>query len=305
MDANRIVVGEPLPFSVFNADGKLLLAQGQVVENDRLRDMLLLNGRRFQTSGPGGEDPGKAGSENELETGDSPLELLCKDYDASRQSHYLSISMARSERDKAFPVQLIGVHKHCIIVTAPVHPDGSLVAVLNDQTWLCRTFQMTSAFRFMALVTKVGFEPHPHLYLRLKSEVEHRNVRGAPRARVSLRAQLQTPEPVPCLISDLSMTGARIAVDATLTPLDMGQSTRLIMPIAVLQSKYELSLEAAVINVLGPSDSRHPNIAFHGLKFEAPSEKDLLVLHGYVGEHLVCELNSLWQMLRLAATSAK
>jgi hypothetical protein len=304
IDNDRIVIGKPLPFSIFTGDGKLLLAQGQIVENDRMRHMLVLNGRRWERSGPDSEKFNLSVREDELASSYNPLEELRNDYDTSRDAHQLSVSIARSEKEKAFPVQLIGVHKHCFIVTAPVRPDGSLVAVLNDQTWLCRTFQMTSAFRFTAQVAKVGFEPYPHLYLRLMNEVEHRHIRGVPRAKVVLRGQLNAPDAVPCLISDLSTSGARIALDARLKTLEKGQSARLIATLDVLQSRFQLSLDATLVNALGPIDSRHPKVAFYGLKFSAPSEKDHLVLHGFVGENLVSELHSLWQMLRPAAKAS-
>jgi Flagellar protein YcgR/PilZ domain len=303
IDEDRIVIGKPLPFSIFTRDGKLLLAQGQIVENDRMRHMLVRNGRRWERAEPDDEKGNLTALEEALTVSDNPLEELHTDYDTSRENHQLSISMARSEKEKAFPVQLIGVHKRCFIVTAPVRPDGSLVPVLNEQMWLCRTFQMTSAFRFTALVAKVGFEPYPHLYLRLMNEVEHRNIRGAPRAKVVLRAELHTPETVPCLISDLSTSGARIALDATLKSLENGQSATLVVALEVLQSKFELSLETAVINALGPIDSRHPKVVFYGLRFVAPSEKEHLVLHGFVAEHLISQLHGLWQMLNLATKS--
>ncbi len=44
-EKDRIQVGKPLPFSVFGADGKLLLAAGRVIESDRMREMLLRIGR--------------------------------------------------------------------------------------------------------------------------------------------------------------------------------------------------------------------------------------------------------------------
>lgn len=43
-DRERIVVGQPLPFSIFSAEGSLLLAAGRVVESGRARDVLLDNG---------------------------------------------------------------------------------------------------------------------------------------------------------------------------------------------------------------------------------------------------------------------
>jgi len=312
MDPERIVVGKPLPFSIFTAEGKLLLAQGRVVESERLRDMLVRNGHRSEMSGPDADGPGgsdtmrlkrsreQAEREEEQAKRDTALERLYRDYDDSTDSHHLSISMAKSETDKAFPVQLMGVHGQSIIVTAPVHQDGSLVPVLTGQSWLCRTLQMTSAFRFSALVAKVVFEPFPHLYLKLRKEVEHRRVRGAPRAKVCVRAELRTPGVFPCVIADLSTSGARIGVEANVD-LDKNQRCHLVVTLNVLQSKFDLTLEATVVNLLGPSDSRHPGIAFFGLKFDAPSEMHGLVLHGYVGEHLLSEFHSLWQMLRMAA----
>src|ERR1017187_3079958 len=43
-EKERIIVGRPLPFSVFGAEGQLLLAEGSVVESDRARQMLLRKG---------------------------------------------------------------------------------------------------------------------------------------------------------------------------------------------------------------------------------------------------------------------
>ena len=44
VDKERIVVGQPLPFSIFSAEGSLLLAKGHVVESGRALQVLLNNG---------------------------------------------------------------------------------------------------------------------------------------------------------------------------------------------------------------------------------------------------------------------
>jgi hypothetical protein len=196
----------------------------------------------------------------------------------------------------------MGVHGQSIIVTAPLQPDGSLVPVLAGQVLVCRTFQLTSAFRFTAVTTKTAFEPFPHLYLQLKKEVEHRQIRGAPRARVAVRADLHTTEKLPCVICDLSTGGARIALDIAAFALEKGKRARLRASVEVLQAKYDLELPVTVLNSLGPTDSRHPNCTFYGVKFDAPGEREGLILHGYVGEHLLSEFHSLWQMLMAASS---
>jgi hypothetical protein len=299
MDADRIVVGKPLPFSIFTAEGKLLLAQGRMVESERLREMLVRNGHHCDvTDGPGKK--GRSAGEREEEAPPvelDPLDVLHRDYGAGGDTQHLSISIAKSDSDKAFPVQLMGVHGQSIIVTAPVQSDGSLVAVLAGQVLVCRTFQLTSAFRFTAVAQRTAFEPFPHLYLQLKKEVEHRQIRGAPRARVAVRAELQSTGKTPCVICDLSTGGARIAVDIAEFALEKGKQAKLVATLEILKAKYSLELPVTVLNSLGPTDSRHPNVTFYGLKFDTPTERDGLILHGYVSEHLLSDFNSLWQML--------
>ncbi len=304
MDPNRIVVGKPLPFSIFTADGKLLLAQGRVVESERLREMLVRNGHHCDvTDGAGKKARGAGEREEEDEpVEDSPLDALHRDYEAGGDGQHLAISIAKGETDKAYPVQLMGVHGQSILVTAPVQADGSLVPVLTGQVLVCRTFQLTSAFRFTAVAQKAAFEPFPHLLLQLKKEVEHRQIRGAPRARVAVRAELQTHEKLACVICDLSTGGARIALDIAAFALEKGRKAKLLACVEVLESRFVLELPVTVLNSIGPTDSRHPNCTFYGVKFEALGEREGLILHGYVSEHLLLEFHSLWQMLMAAST---
>jgi len=313
-EKERIEVGKPLPFSIFTADGKLLLAAGRVVESERLREMLTQNGHVRGSSesgssgGSGGGGSGRGGrgprdsSQREEDPGpaETSLSRMRRDYDASNDGHRLAISIARNETDKAYTVQLLGANGNTFIITAPVNTDGTLVAVLAGQAWLCRTFQVTSAFRFNAVATKVAFEPFPYLHLRLQRQVEQRKVRGAPRAKVSVSGELLTPEPMSCVVSDLSATGARIAIEADKI-LERGQAVRLVTTLQVLRTKYPLTLEGTVINALGPSDARYSDVAFYGIKFNAPTEMDSLVLHGFVSAHLLAESHGLWQMLTLAS----
>jgi hypothetical protein len=311
-ERDRIQVGQPLPFSIFAADGKLLLAAGRVVESERLRDMLTSSGR-FRSSmglgdtgargGGGGlsrgkRDPREATAKEEPPPGPppTPLERMRKDYDSNDQVQRLTISIARTEADKGYTVQLLGAHAQTLIVTAPVNPDGSLVPVQASQTWLCRTFQLVSAFRFSTVAVKSAFDPFPHLCLKVQKAVDQRRLRNAPRAKVSLSGELHGSDAMPCLVLDLSATGARVAVDYPLA-LEKGSTVRLAISIPMLGAKRELSLEATILNALGPSDVRYPEVSFYGIQFKAPTELDSLALHAFVNGELISECNSLWQTL--------
>jgi hypothetical protein len=315
-EKDRIQVGKPLPFSIFSADGKLLLAAGRVVESDRLRDMLTRIGRyrgsmELDSAGSGGAGGLSRGKRDAREAAEeeappgpppTPLERMRKEYDASGESRRLTLTMARSEADKAHVVQLLGAHAQSVIVTAPVNPDGSLVPVQQGQQWLCRTFQVITAFRFTATALKVAFDPFPHVCLKLQKDAERRQVRNAARAKTSLNGELHAPDAMPCYVADLSATGARIAVDYPLA-LERGSTVRFALSIPMLASKRDLSLEATIVNALGASDPRFPEVSFYGIQFKAPTELDSLALHAFVNGELVAEANSLWQMLSAGTTA--
>lgn len=225
-----------------------------------------------------------------------PLASLRKDYGVAQSGHRFAISMAPGEKHEAYTAWMVGKHDNSMIVTAPIKSDGSLVAVTAGQMWICRTFQMTSAFRFRIRVLKVVFEPFPHLHLELPTQVERRKIRGRPRANVFVPAHVVSPTSLPCMIMDLSVSGVRIAVQKDAL-IEKGQVLQLRTTLELVDFKFDLDLKCTVVGAFGPSDARHQQVAFFGLQFGALSELESLVLHGFVNGHLAVELNSLWQIL--------
>jgi hypothetical protein len=318
-EKDRIQVGQPLPFSVFGADGKLLLAAGRVIESERMREMLMRIGRYRGSlgleddagGGPGGglsrgKRDAREAEKEEAPAGPppTPLERMRKEFDGNPDARRLTLSIARTEADKAHTVQLLGAYAGTVVVAAPVNPDGSIVPVQLGQSWVCRTFQMISAFRFAGVVVKVAFDPFPHVCLKLQKDVEQRRVRMSPRARTSLAGELHIPDAMPCYVADLSATGARVAIDYPLA-LAKGSTVKLAFAMPMLPKKRELSLEATIVNALGASDTRFPEVSFYGIQFKSTSEIESLALLAYVNGELVSEANSLWQMLSSLAPAAK
>ncbi len=320
-EKDRIQVGQPLPFSVFGADGKLLLAAGRVIESERMREMLMRIGRYRGSlgleddagGGPGGglsrgKRDAREAEKEEAPAGPppTPLERMRKEFDGNPDARRLTLSIARTEADKAHTVQLLGAYAGTVVVTAPVNPDGSIVPVQLGQSWVCRTFQMISAFRFAGVVVKVAFDPFPHVCLKLQKDVEQRRVRMSPRARTSLAGELHIPDAMSCYVADLSATGARVAIDYPLA-LAKGSTVKLAfaMPM-LLEEGASSSLEATIINALGASDTPFPRsfVLRHSVQV-GDFEIESLALLAYVNGELVSEANSLWQMLSSLAPAAK
>jgi hypothetical protein len=277
-----------------------LLAAGRVVQSENIREKLVTQG----TDGEG-DRGSNAQSHDEPEPTVtpvvlSPLAILRHSYQAATIASRLALTMARDETSQAFRTSVIGVRDTCIVVDAPVQANGSLVCAAPGQTWLCRTFQVTSAFKFFSTVLKVAFEPFPHLHMAAPPKLEKRKVRGRNRVTVLLDATLHTASAAECVVIDLSVGGGRIATPDTVI-LEPKQAIQIAMQLCVLEKKFDMLLNAVVVGVFGASEKAHPHVLFYGIKFESLSQFESLVLHGFVSSHHALELNCLWHVLSAAA----
>ena len=299
VEKDQIVVGKPLPFSIFSAEGNLLLAAGRIVESEHARQILLNNGAHrgafIDRSGLS-----RAASDAADRPSVSPLSAFQNSYRRASATHRFPLSMARSETSEAFRTWVIGVHDRIMVVAAPVRPDGALVPVIAGQAWLCRTFQATCAFRFHGTVLRVAFEPFPHVHVEVPQTVEKRKIRNRTRVTVLVGATLESPAIVPCIVVDLSAGGGRIAT-ANGVLLERDQAIRVAMKLELAGCTFELALRASVVRLFGGSDRAHPDVTFYGIKFESLTEFESLVLHGFVNSQLALELNCLWQVLSSTA----
>ena len=303
VDRERIVVGRPLPFSIFSAEGSLLLAAGRVVESGYAREVLLNNGaQREREAKSWATNVADDDSTERLKI--NPLIAFQSGYRRSNAARGFPLSMARNDTSEAFRTHVVGVHGQILIVDAPRRPDGTLVAVMARQPWLCRTFQGTSAFRFNGTVLKVVFEPFPHIHLEVPRTVEQRKIRNRSRATVLVSGSIESPTSAQCIVVDLSVGGGRIATGDDVL-LERDQPIRIELSLEIIGLKYNLSLQAVVARNFGASDPQHPRVVFYGVRFEQLTEMDACVLHAFVNSELALELNSLWQVLSMSSPDAR
>jgi hypothetical protein len=304
--ANDIVVGRALPYSVYGADKTLLLAKGQIV-SERIRDALLRNA----VMRSGTEDdafPATASAEERIEVPEPcPLQALRNHYAKTFGTARLGFRMSRDDRSEAYTAWALGTHEQRgLILSAPVSRDNSLVAVSDGQTWIFRAFYGTAVFRFAGVVRKVAFEPYPYFHLQPPPVIDMRRVRQRPRAQISLQATVRLAAPAEGVIVDLSSCGLRLAMKPG-DALEKGQALNLQFVITVLDKVHEIDIAATVVCLYGASDSRHPNVNFYGLTIEPRNDFEHMLLHAYVHERLVDELDATWKILaganELAATS--
>lgn len=230
------------------------------------------------------------------------LEAFAKAHGGTHDRSRFSMSIMPAGSDRSFPVVALGVlpTKRELIVSAPQTPDGSLIAVYQGLLLRCSWFNASALFRFDATITKVVFEPEPLLYLRLAEQTQHRAVRTVPRALVNLPAVVRTPALETVLLVDLSITGARVAILKD-TALPVGHELELsVKPRLQLDLDVLLTLKCTVMGEPEPTSKDFPDIVFRGLKFNGVAERDLLIMHAYVQQNLVEEMDNLAHVLLCA-----
>jgi len=304
IDKRWLAVGKPLPFSIYDSQRKLLLAQGHVVESARSLERLHEQGQYYKPEGPG---PSVSDEVLEEPAADPvhPLAALNRDYANIPQRARCGIKISPRETGESYFCWVIGAshENRCLVMTAPARPDKALAPISKGQVWYCRMFSSTTVFRFRGAILKVAFEPYPYLHILVPDTIEKRLVRQLPRALVSLQATLAVPETYYVSIVDISVGGARIAAEKKLT-LEAGHVVQIAVTLEVLGRAYEQKLQAKVAATYGVADARHPGVVFYGLSFESLDERGILMLHAFVQQQLASEYDGLGQVLAIANTKA-
>jgi Flagellar protein YcgR/PilZ domain len=291
-----IAVGAPLPFSVFSGDNKLLLAKGQIVESERMREHLLRVGRRE------GEKSARREEVIDDTSGagliEDPFAAYVHDFNVAAGQARIGARLSREESSENYPCWVLGADNvHGLIVTAPSKPDRSLLPISEGQTWVFRLLYLTAACKFSGTINKVQFDPTPILHVSPPRQVEMRTIRASPRVATCVRSSIDVGKHVPALISDIGVGGVCIAVERAQTELYKGQQMQVNFCIPMLGVNYNFKVPATVLSVRAEFDKRFPALQFVGARIDAQSEIERLVLHSYVYERTATDFNALWKAL--------
>lgn len=122
-----------------------------------------------------------------------------------------------------------------------------------------------------------------------------------PRARSAIASALRTPVPMAALVTDLSVTGARVGVSNAVL-LEPGQDVELALRVQMFHRDFTLTIGCRIASDLGELDAEHPDIRFYGLSFTRTNDADMLALHGIVQQQLALEADRLGHLLQSEAT---
>jgi PilZ domain len=297
VDGVLILVGKALPFSIYRSGTEsLLLAQGQVVGTEGMREMLIREGC-VEAGSVGAVARTLDEPEEEL-----PKKSLLQEYEpeleiAAKQAR-VAVRLSRIQGGDSYVCWLLGADEsYGLMFTAPRRSDNELLSVLEGDTWVFHMMHTTAAIKFVGTIRKTLFKPAPLLYV-VPSRVEMRQIRGSPRVATSLRGTIDLGNgPIQLLISDLSVGGACLVAERGKHDIKAGKSGTLCFQLNLLGQSYPFKTEATITSVKEALTERHAGLLTAGARIEAQSQVDKLVLHGFVHERMALSFDATWRVL--------
>lgn len=299
-----VSIGLPLRFPIYDRNGKLLLAAGQVVQTEgQLKALqasgLYRNPRWSEAQPPVFRRP-KAdnGYDPRITQLTIPLERSTSQGYTVKQEEAGSSWMLRMSTEaggQEYSVRLLGVNDgKSLIVSAPTE-ENKVVFIKEGSQYKFKGFFGQSIVIFTAAVAKVCFSPSPYLHLAWpdSTKITTRVVRNSRRARCNL------PVVVYCsrgateaqdngFITDLSVGGADVALRDPL-PAD-AESVRVVFRVQVATKRIMIDTVARVIRQKATAAEASTGANHYAVEFLDLSDEQVLAVHAYIHELLVEKL---------------
>ncbi|KAA6131050.1 flagellar brake protein [Cupriavidus cauae] len=278
---NDLPVGQPLPWSLLDGQGNLLLGSGKVLADGRDVALVFRHGSvcrpdPLPVSLPA-DDAAPADAVPAHASG--PLGL---------QVGTLLQIKAPDDGGRAAASRLIGFIDQGLFVSWPQFGGKDATFQAGEEV-LLRGFTGRSIYSFHCTVTAVCRSPFRYLVLSVPTEVQQVPVRSSPRVQTRLAAQLMHQDgdtaspPRLAVLSDLSAGGALVQTAAPLPA--PGTRLQLRFVLRTVGTDSEITVDAWARNpARDDGDAEFP--AF-GVAFDLLGEREAALLHCYIYEQLL------------------
>ena len=176
-----------------------------------------------------------------------------------------------------------------LIVTAPT-VNGKMPLLRENQRFVIRMLQDSKVFGFESELLKFYSAPYPHVHLSHPTEVESIVVRGSRRVDTEQVVSVKDThdKDVKAGMLNTSATGALLQSKTQLGELNERVKISAEFNICGIQ-KY-LRISAIIRNISSP-DENQSNDFRHGVEFADMTDDQKLVVHAYVYEQIVEQLD--------------
>jgi hypothetical protein len=156
---------------------------------------------------------------------------------------------------------------------------------------------MTSVIKFGGTIRKVLLAPEPMVNVSLPQKVEIRQVRVSPRVACCISGTLSVGQDHPVKIMDIGTGGVRVTLERKHCELKMGMNGTLSFSIRLLDEEHHFNTPVTVVGLRRDLEKEYPELCFAGMRLDSLSDRERLILHGYVYEQTALGFNALWRVL--------
>lgn len=284
-----VMLGKPLPYSLYDQNNKLLLKAGVIVQTQNQLDVLSERGLYRDTVAANmPQVTARAGQEGEAKA-PSEKEGILLDLEEIRMQVGDVLQMQGAGEDgQRHTVKLLGYARGRSVMVTPPMIDGAYAIVKQDAAFVVRFFSGKSVYAFPAHVLKMSNTPFPYLHLSYPKKVRGMRVRRAQRASVKLITAVTDAYGAlyAGTLLDLSKGGALLAAKAPVG--GQGDELQLKFRLQFDDIDQFVHVKAVIRMAQRNQEADSESLAFnHGLEFLEVQESDRLALSAFTYKKLI------------------
>ena len=300
-NSNEIIVGRPIPWSLYDHDHNLLLDQGSLVRDEKHRDALLASGAchelSWEAAGEGGNSElsflsNEAASPVQDETVDADARFTFDDMKLRVEDKLQLEPPAQLTRER-FTVKVIGFLRGAsLLVSMPITANGLRLQLREKEKLVMRSFSGQNAFGFACKIERICKIPYEYMHLSFPDDIQGIVIRKAPRVKTRIIAAVQdsksgADKQISALISDISANG--VSLEARQPLGDKGDILKLEFRVQLHNIDAYLSLKGVIraVFTVDPSDTSKSTLIRHGIEFRDMPPNDSVILQSLIYQQMI------------------
>ncbi|OIQ99917.1 flagellar protein YcgR [mine drainage metagenome] len=301
VNSNEIVVGEPIPWSLYDQNRNLLLSEGDQVRDDAHRDALLGSGACHELLLEMPADfesvddslfADDAPSAGQLEVKATDRTFTFDDMKLKAEDRLQLEPPAQLTRER-FTVKVIGFLRGAsLLVSMPITANGLRLQLMEKEKLVMRSFSGQNAFGFACTIERICKIPYEYMHLSFPDNIQGIMIRKAPRVKTRIIAAVQdtktgAEKQISALISDISANG--VSLEARQMLGDKGDVLNLAFRVQLHNIDAYLSLKGVIraVFTVDPADHSKTALIRHGIEFKDMQVNDSVILQSLIYQQMI------------------
>jgi hypothetical protein len=280
-----IPLGKPLPWRLYDRNGYIVFARGEMVASREQLLSLLTDGLlRDVEVIPQTHEMGDMAEFNQI----APVRTFPPEGIKPQVGERVQLRLLDQNQPSYYSAHLIGYIKNLsILVTRPPTSANPFIPVEGRQVEV-RMVTGNNIYAFQCAIQRLCISPSNYMHLAYPPEVRVQKLRKSPWVRVNLGVTVTDAQGAheAARLVNLSPDGAQLHAPSTLG--EAGAALRLTFHAELDELKTTLHLDATILHVHAPEAGRgvEANMLEYGIAFRNVAAADALWLKGLVYRHI-------------------